>query len=128
MKLSYFIISFIISGVFYTYTYSFSANAGVETDSVKTCPVSGEKIEGAGAEYIYLNKKLTFCCEKCADSFKKEPASYIKKDLHCPVCADDDASESISYVHSGVKYYFCGRGCKSKFSKEAETYLDNYKK
>jgi YHS domain-containing protein len=127
MKLSYLIISIIISGIFYSSSQSSSAGEAGESDSVKTCPVSGEKIEGAGVEYTYLNQKVTFCCEKCSDSFKKEPASYIKKDLHCPVCADDDAKTNVSYMYNGVKYYFCGRSCKNKFEKNAEAFLENYK-
>lgn len=99
------------------------------TDSTVYCIVSGEKIEGEGVKYNYLNSELVFCCEGCEKSFKKNPAKFLKgAGLRCPVCDEDDAKQSLFTVTHGVKYYFCGKSCKSKFEKDTQTYLKNYQK
>ncbi len=112
-----------------------SLNAGLNHennivgDSTQLCIVTGEEFPmNAGVKYKYLNKEVSFCCEGCVKSFKKEPASYIKDGLHCPVCVEDDAKKDLSHTHDGVKYYFCGAGCKKKFESDAQKYLDNYNK
>ncbi|HEY5123202.1 MAG TPA: YHS domain-containing protein [Ignavibacteria bacterium] len=94
-------------------------------DSVKTCPVSGETVdgaEGAPVTYTYLGKEYTFCCEGCVKKFKAEPMNYIKEELTCPVMGEA-ASKDVNTVVNGVKYYFCCSGCISKFEKDPDKYL-----
>jgi YHS domain-containing protein len=80
-------------------------------DSSQVCIVSGEEFPmNGGVKYQYLNKEVSFCCEGCIKSFKKEPANFIKDGLHCPVCDESDAKKDLSHTHDGVKYYFCGSG------------------
>ncbi len=99
------------------------------SDDPEYCIVDGEKIEGEGVKYSYLNSELKFCCESCQKTFKKNPAKYLKGvGLRCPVCDEDDAKKNLSSVTGGVKYYFCGNGCKTKFGKDPEAYLKNYRK
>lgn len=97
--------------------------------SKEVCIVSGETIEGGGVKYVYLNKELTFCCEGCEKSFKKNPAKYLGSEgLWCPVCNDGDAKAELNGTTDGTKYYFCSEGCMEKFTGDPDTYLSNYKK
>ncbi|RPI19614.1 MAG: YHS domain-containing protein [Ignavibacteriae bacterium] len=106
-----------------------AVNGNNMSDTAMVCPVSKETIEaGGGVEYKYLNNDMTFCCEGCLKSFKKEPAKFLTGDLRCPVCDEDDAKKELSAVNDNVKYYFCSKGCKTKFEKDAESYLNNYTK
>ncbi len=97
------------------------------SDSTEYCIVGGERIEGSGIQYKYLNKDIKFCCQGCQQAFKKNPAKYLTSaGIRCPVCDEDDAKKDLSFMNKGVKYYFCGKGCKTKFSKDPETYLKKY--
>lgn len=104
-------------------TYSVTGNAS--GDSV--CFVSHEKIEGEGITYNYLGKEVTFCCEGCEKSFKKNPAKFIEAGgLTCPICGHDDASKEMSTVYNDTKYYFCAESCKEAFEKNPEEHLSKY--
>ncbi|SPE55238.1 conserved exported hypothetical protein [Verrucomicrobia bacterium] len=48
---------------------------------LKTCVVSGEKLDGMGEPYVYKYKdrEIKFCCKDCQKDFDKNPAKYIKK-------------------------------------------------
>jgi YHS domain-containing protein len=95
-------------------------------DSGKVCPVSGEKIEGAGVNFTYLSKEYTFCCENCVSKFKAEPMNYIKEELLCPVMGEI-ADKDITLMYNNTKYYFCCKPCIKKFNKEPEKYSSGYK-
>lgn len=102
---------------------------GVFSDSVKVCPVTGEKLDGSEGEpvkFTYLGKEYEFCCSGCVKKFKSEPMNYIKGELKCPVMGET-ADKNISTVVDGVKYYFCCKSCVSKFEKEPQKYLNNNK-
>ena len=99
---------------------------GIVSDSVKTCPVSGEKIDGSEGEpvkFTYLGKEYTFCCSGCVKKFKSEPINYIKGEVLCPVMGEP-IDKSVSTVYEGVKYYFCCNPCIKKFEKEPQKYLN----
>ncbi len=103
--------------------------SSILSDSTEYCIVSGEKIEGEGVKYTYLNTDIKFCCEGCQKSFQKNPAKYLSAAaLRCPVCDEDDAKKDISMSTDGVKYYFCGKGCKASFGKDPQSYLKKYQK
>lgn len=102
---------------------------GVVSDSVKLCPVTGEKVNGSEGEPVkltYLGKEYQFCCSGCLKKFKAEPMNYIKEEIKCPVMGEP-ADKNISSVYNGVKYYFCCSSCVKKFEKEPEKYLNNNK-
>lgn len=104
---------------------TFSVPSSISGDSV--CFVSQEKIEGEGIKYNYLGKEVTFCCEGCEKSFRKNPAKFIEAGgLTCPICGHDDASNDMSSVYNDTKYYFCAEGCKTAFEKNPEEYLSKY--
>ncbi len=97
-----------------------------DTLKSKTCPVSGEALDGAEGDpvtYTYLGKEYTFCCAGCVKKFKAEPMNYIKDELTCPVMGEA-ASKDVNTVVDGVKYYFCCSGCISKFEKNPGKYLN----
>jgi len=92
------------------------------------CPVSGEKIEGSGVVFNYLDTKVKFCCEGCEKSFKKNPAKYLKAGVIDPVCGMTETNSEITTVNDGVKYYFCSESCKNKFEKDPSVVLEKYNK
>ena len=48
---------------------------------LKTCVVSGEKLDQMGKPvvYVYEGREIKFCCKDCIKDFKKDPAKYVKK-------------------------------------------------
>lgn len=48
---------------------------------LKTCAVSGEKLDSMGDPYVftYQGRELKLCCQDCKKDFDKTPAKYIKK-------------------------------------------------
>ena len=48
---------------------------------LKTCLVSGEKLDGMGTPYTFTNgnREIKLCCKGCLKDFQKTPAKYIKK-------------------------------------------------
>jgi hypothetical protein len=49
---------------------------------LKTCIVSGEKLDGdMGKPYVftYQGREIKLCCKSCLKDFNKEPAKFIKK-------------------------------------------------
>lgn len=50
----------------------------VTENSQSICPVMGEKINSE--IYVdYEGKRIYFCCQGCVDTFKADPAPYMKK-------------------------------------------------
>jgi YHS domain-containing protein len=50
-------------------------------DLLKTCPVSGEKLNGdMGKPFrlVYKGQEVLLCCKSCKKDFDKEPAKYLK--------------------------------------------------
>src|SRR2546423_14469523 len=48
---------------------------------LKTCIISGEKLESMDKPYVYVyeGREIKFCCKDCVKDFKKDPAKYVKK-------------------------------------------------
>jgi hypothetical protein len=57
------------------------AAAPVKPYTLKTCPVSDEKLGEMGKPYIFTNanREIKLCCKDCLKDFKKDPAKYVKK-------------------------------------------------
>lgn len=50
-------------------------------DLLKTCPVSGDKLDGdMGKPYVFVYKgqEVKLCCKGCMKDFDKDPAKYMK--------------------------------------------------
>ena len=48
------------------------------TYPMKTCVVTGDKLEGDSIDYVYEGRLIRFCCKDCVKDFNKEPAKYLK--------------------------------------------------
>ena len=48
---------------------------------LKTCLVTGEKLDAMGKPYVFVHEgqEIKLCCKGCLKAFKKEPAKYLKK-------------------------------------------------
>ena len=49
---------------------------------LKTCIVTGEKLDGAMGKpivYIHEGQEFKLCCQGCVKDFKKDPAKWVKK-------------------------------------------------
>jgi len=48
---------------------------------LKTCVVSGEKLDAMGSPYVFNHKgqEIKLCCKGCLKAFNKEPEKYLKK-------------------------------------------------
>jgi len=56
-------------------------NTNAVPDLLKTCPVSGEKLDGdMGKPYVftYQDQEVKLCCKGCKKDFDKDPAKYLK--------------------------------------------------
>jgi len=49
--------------------------------TLKTCPVSDEKLGEMGKPYVFTNdtREIKLCCKDCLKDFKKDPKKYVKK-------------------------------------------------
>jgi len=56
-------------------------NAKVKPYTLKTCPVSDEKLGDMGDPYVFTHdgREIKLCCKGCLKDFNKEPAKYVKK-------------------------------------------------
>ena len=56
-------------------------DARIKPYTLKTCVVSGEKLDAMDKPYVITNgtREIKFCCKDCVKDFKKDPAKYIKK-------------------------------------------------
>ena len=49
--------------------------------TLKTCPVSDEKLGEMGEPYVFTHagREIKLCCKPCQKDFKKDPEKYLKK-------------------------------------------------
>ena len=111
------------------------------------CPVMGNAIN----KEIFVEhegQRIFFCCQACADKFKKDPEKYLEKmkkegvvlekvgckegecskgEDCCKVakcCVSGHAVDKEFFIEvEGKKIYFCSEECKEKFEKDPKTYL-----
>jgi YHS domain-containing protein len=58
-----------------------ATNTNGVPDLLKTCPVSGDKLDGdMGAPYVfsYKGQEVKLCCKSCKKDFDKNPDKYMK--------------------------------------------------
>jgi YHS domain-containing protein len=119
-------------------------------DEMVKCAVSGEKMNKSEAKgsMEYKGKTYYFCCDNCAEAFKKNPEKYVNQEnpsehahehqhgeehMHeqesdmavDPVCGMEikKSEAKATYEYNGKTYYFCMEGCKEKFVKEPAKYV-----
>ncbi len=59
-----------------------NANPKPKPYTLKTCIVSGEKLDGDMGKphvFTYEKREIKLCCKGCLKDFNKEPAKYLKK-------------------------------------------------
>jgi len=49
--------------------------------TLKTCPVSDEKLDSMGDPYVftYEGREIKLCCKDCKKDFDKDPKKFVKK-------------------------------------------------
>ena len=94
-----------------------------------TCVVSGKPVGSGGmtpVDILHEGQLVTFCCSKCADTFKKTPADYIKKIddaviaaqtadyplTTCPMSGEDLDETAKSVVVGSKLVKVCCNDCK----------------
>ncbi len=118
-------------------------------------PICGMTVEpeAAAESHEYRGKTYYFCSRRCLETFRADPAKYVKsvpltvveapsvkKTLPVmvatvpvqgasgevdPVCgmAVQPATAAASYAYEGKTYYFCCQGCLTKFQADPAKYL-----
>jgi hypothetical protein len=58
-----------------------AADTTVKPYPLKTCIVSGEKLDSMGKPYVFTKdgQEVKLCCKSCLKDFNKEPAKYLKE-------------------------------------------------
>lgn len=107
-------------------------------DSLKTCPVSGDKLGADGKPYVfsYQGQEVKLCCKDCKKDFDKNPEKYMamiqagdaKPDLltTCPVSGEKlagDMGEPFVFAYKGQEVKLCCKDCKEKFDKNPAKYI-----
>lgn len=90
------------------------------------CPVSGEPIDPK-VSIEHEGQKIHFCCPKCIDQYKAEPAKYktalakaYTYQTKCPVSGEDINPTTAAVLPSGEKVYTCCKMCLGKLGAAGE--------
>ncbi|MBZ0255734.1 hypothetical protein K8I31_06705 [bacterium] len=102
---------------------------------IEKCPLSGKPVtEGKFA--IKDNMLVSFCCDNCAASMKKDPKTVEAKlaeaklapviltldQTKCPI-SGEPISKSVFATAMGKKVYMCCEACKDAFKAKPEEVL-----
>jgi YHS domain-containing protein len=70
-----------LAGPFMALAGDQKADAKLKPYTLKTCVVSGDKLDEMGEPFVYKyqGREIKFCCKNCLKDFNKEPAKYVKK-------------------------------------------------
>ncbi len=74
---------------------------------LKTCIVSGEKLDGdMGKPYVFVHEgqEIKLCCKGCLKDFNKEPAKYIKKLAEAQKSSRDAKTSAEAHDHGGHQH------------------------
>lgn len=57
------------------------SSASAKPYPLDVCLVSGEKLGGHGAPYVFVHEgqEIKLCCKSCLKDFRAEPAKYLQK-------------------------------------------------
>lgn len=108
-------IAAIFGGILAVSSLAFAADQGKAADpkaakpyTLKTCIVSGEKLDGdMGKPYVFVEKgqEIKLCCKSCLKDFQKDPAKYLKKLADAKKDTKDGASSAASgHDHAGHQH------------------------
>ena len=96
------------------------------------CPITGKPID----KNVYVDhegKRVYFCCPACPETFRKDPARYIKqmedqgialekRQTLCPVM-EAKINNRVYADYKGKRVYFCCADCQKEFAKDPEKYI-----
>lgn len=118
------------------------AKGKIKPYTLKTCPVTDEKLGEMGDPYVhqYKGKEVKFCCEGCLKDFNAAPAKFIKKieaaelkaaglkPYTLDTCAVSDEKlgemgEPYALMHKGRQIKLCCEGCLKDFNSEPAKYI-----
>jgi len=115
---------------------------------LETCPVSGEKLDKDAVTVVLEGMKDTklngtqvkFCCPKCVEGFKADPAKYTGKMNEaivkaageypikaCIVMTDEVIdSDAKIVVHHNRVYRLCCKKCVTRFERDPSKYVQEF--
>ncbi|MFN0059255.1 MAG: hypothetical protein ACKVX7_12415 [Planctomycetota bacterium] len=102
-----------------------------------TCPVSGKKLEAKPTVYQHEGREVRFCCDKCIDGFKAEPAKFIAKidqDVvkqqapmyplkTCLVSDEALGADTVDWVFNNRLVRLCCKKCSAEVQKDPAKFL-----
>ena len=93
-----------------------------------TCPLSGKPVSDKAVS-DQNGEKVHFCCDKCKESYEKDPAKYNAKleesvtyQTKCPVMGEPIDAKSYVELADGRKIYLCCNKCAAKLTENPEKY------
>lgn len=94
------------------------------------CPLTGKPIS-KDAKVDVDGQAVYFCCPKCPDAYKKEPAKYKAKlaasytyQTKCPVSGEGIDPAAFVDLADGTRVYCCCTKCIEKVKAEPGKYAD----
>ena len=104
-----------LGGILAVSSLAFAADQAPASDAkaakpypLKTCIVSGEKLEGGmGKSYVFVEngQEIKLCCKDCLKDFRKDPSKYLKKLAKASKDTKGDAASAGSgQEHAGHQH------------------------
>lgn len=98
-----------------------------------TCPISGKPVD----KKTFIDQdgqKVYFCCDKCPETYKKEPARFRGKleacytyQTTCPVMGEPIDPTAFADLPDGNRVYFCCPKCEDKLRADPARYAAKLK-
>lgn len=102
------------------------------------CALAGEKLGDDAVTVVHEGRELRFCCAKCVEKFKADPAAVIAKAdkriiedqakfypvTTCLIMPDEElvAGDIEEVVYNNRLFRFCCKKCVRKFKEDPEKY------
>ena len=100
----------VLSGILAVSSLTLAADQAKPADAksvkpypLKTCIVSGEKLDGdMGKPYVFVEKgqEIKLCCKSCLKDFQKDPAKYLKKIAEAKKGGKEAGPSASAHDHS----------------------------
>lgn len=136
-----------VAGLLATSTLVNAADSGAKAAkpkpyTLKTCPVSDEKLGSMGDPYVHNHngREIKFCCKGCLKDFNADSAKYIKKiDIAeakaaglkpylldvCPVSDEKlgEHGEPVVLTYKARQVKLCCEGCQKDFKADPAKFI-----
>jgi YHS domain-containing protein len=87
------------------------------------CPISGAAAKDVSLEVN--GAKVSFCCDKCPEVYKKKIALKDEGPKTCPACKNEGKKEHSVIQKQAEVVHFCCANCAEKFDKKLEIKLED---